>query len=199
MPHYHDLNTKPATPGQARLLITILGLVLVPVAGLLCAITGAALAAGVANFTPAVAVGLTSPLLCPAHTASARLDTVYGDYSTSNTDSYAHYTTRDYTTVLRCYDTEGAELAGKGPSFTALWWGAWTAGGGLLGALACAGLLIWFSMVVIRGLPARSGGGTQASPYEHTSRNAMEDGDLTELGGLQKLDEAERRAKRHHA
>ena len=118
---YYPRQYQPAPPSQ-----TFIGLaVLVLFAAFLCAIAASALAAGMVSIAPGAAASLAGSILCPANTTSTKLVTLNGDYSTSNSDS----------SVLKCYNAQGTELAGKGDSFTGLWWGVWMGTAALVGAV----------------------------------------------------------------
>ena len=185
--HGSNLSAKRATPLLVFIFLTIL---FVPLTACLCAIAASALAAGVVSNAPDTTAKLTGPILCPANTASTKLVIIYGGYSTSNTNSYAHYTTRDDTNVLKCYDAQGSELAGNGDSFTALWWGSWMGSAALLGGLACFGLaLLIFARVRGGQAPAGEGASTNATTRGDNIRDE-------ELEELQRLEQADKNTKK---
>jgi hypothetical protein len=155
---YYPGQYQPATPSQ-----TFIGLaVLVLFAAFLCAIAASALAAGMVSIAPGAAASLASPILCPAKTTSTKLVTLNIGYSTSNTDS----------SVLKCYNAQGTELAGNGDSFTGLWWGVWMGTAALVGA-------------VLSSIPDTKGKNAQTSKpngVNETTRGKLEvDEELDEL------------------
>jgi len=160
-------------PGQyqpATHKLTFIGLaVFVLFAAFLCSIAASALAAGVVSIAPEAAASLAGSILCPANTTSTKLVTQYGGYSTSNTDS----------NVVKCYNAQGAELAGNGDSFTGLWWGVWMGTAALVGA-------------VLSSVPDAKGQNTKARKPQGVNESAQGSFDRDEeLEEFQRLEKAE--------